>query len=537
MAKSLKMTELQLEAFLQIRRSEEKKLLDQFKKEERDTFKDDDSLNAPDLANSIGVNGNSKGSAEGDGLSQYGSPSMHSGHIPNSSFEGFHGDPFQRNGYHGPPQPDGSNGKNLAPPDVPDCTKEWHHTVTENLRNHLVGKLVKAIFPEPYLRALSDNELKDLIAYARTVEKEIFESANDREQYYHLLAETIYKIQKELQESRLSTQGAAPHEKLEKMDENVDSMSSRPTTAAGCGGGSSMLKEEDPMGETSNQAPESVKDVKSSEKPSVLKNYCKETATDSNSRDTLNVDGFVFHENMISLLARLTAGNGNQNSEIREKRTVYFSSLQSQALEHQFTINKHLTPAIQAELARITNLTEEQVKIWFQDRRYRQKREENNEHAKKARFVKFHCKETNADNFWKETTFGISKSRSDASELSRSFEASKLPEGFSRQQVDALERNFILIQFRHVSTGNDWLRALVKTWFKNRRREEEDKEDESDSDCGYGLMEKQPNVEKEKQGWYKVAREISDFCKMMVPVALLIFLVCMIFFMLTALFK
>ncbi|CAO4371531.1 unnamed protein product [Caenorhabditis nigoni] len=522
-------------------------------------------LSLPGLVNLIGLNGNSKGSAEGNGLSQFDSPSMRSGvsneEISNvappkdgdSPSEGFHGDPVQRNDNNDPQQPDDSNGDSLGPPDMPGCT------------------------------------------------------ANDRNEYYHLLSEKIYKMQKEhleAQKSRLSTQGADPSPlnsgstfpqsgsstpvpsttggllQPKPMDENVDSMSSRPNTAAGTA--AAMLKEEDPMNETSNQAPESVKDVNPSEKTSAVK--CKETTTDSNSGDT--TDGFAFHDSMSSLLARLTAENGNQDSGIREIRKVNFSPEQVQALEKQFAINKDLTPEIEAELARRTNLTEEEVKIWFQDRQYRQKRARNNEAAKKSRFLRKHCKcldsmssgpttavgtaapmlkeedpkdETSNQApesvqdvkkpsvekcHRKETTFGISN----ASEPSSSFEAGKLPEGklpegFSRQQVEVLEQNFSLIQFpprfdrKHLAESIGLKESQVKKWFQNRRREEEDKEDESDSDCDYGLMEKQPKVEKEEQGWYKVAREISDFSKMMVPVALLIFLVCMIMIMLTVLFK
>lgn len=62
------------------------------------------------------------------------------------------------------------------------------------------------IFPTPGPSFYKDPRMYNLIHYARRVEKDMYEQATNKEDYFHMLAEKCYKIHKELEEKRRNRQ-------------------------------------------------------------------------------------------------------------------------------------------------------------------------------------------------------------------------------------------------------------------------------------------------------------------------------------------
>ncbi|CAF2767738.1 unnamed protein product [Rotaria sp. Silwood2] len=78
--------------------------------------------------------------------------------------------------------------------------KEWQRHITQEMRHHLVQKIITALTPITDTGAMDDERIIKLVNYARRIESETYEIANNQEEYFHILAEKIYKIQNELED-------------------------------------------------------------------------------------------------------------------------------------------------------------------------------------------------------------------------------------------------------------------------------------------------------------------------------------------------
>ena len=90
----------------------------------------------------------------------------------------------------------------LQNPRPPTQQKSWHEKITTEMRKSLIKKIAQTIYPTNDENTYRDPRMSNLIQYAYRTEYEMYEQARDQEEYFHLLAERIYKIQKELEEKR-----------------------------------------------------------------------------------------------------------------------------------------------------------------------------------------------------------------------------------------------------------------------------------------------------------------------------------------------
>lgn len=94
-------------------------------------------------------------------------------------------------------------------PQNPRIQREWHERINTEMRRHLIQKIIQTIFPTSDARIYSDPRLLNLVNYAVRTECEMYEQATDQEQYFHLLAERIYRIQKEFEDKTKNKKAAA----------------------------------------------------------------------------------------------------------------------------------------------------------------------------------------------------------------------------------------------------------------------------------------------------------------------------------------
>ena len=81
----------------------------------------------------------------------------------------------------------------------------------------------------------------------------------------------------------------------------------------------------------------------------------------------------------LSIISPLSSAGGSSSLVMRPKKRrprALFSHAQVYELERRFAVQKYLTAHEREQLASMLHLTETQVKIWFQNRRYKSKRQQ-----------------------------------------------------------------------------------------------------------------------------------------------------------------
>src|ERR1700753_3822909 len=83
--------------------------------------------------------------------------------------------------------------------------KEWQQQLQPDQRNHLVKKIVAALLNTVQQdgRSLPPDRLAAVTSYAQQTEVETFNTAISHEDYFHRLAERIYRIQKDYEEKQM----------------------------------------------------------------------------------------------------------------------------------------------------------------------------------------------------------------------------------------------------------------------------------------------------------------------------------------------
>lgn len=96
--------------------------------------------------------------------------------------------------------------------------------------------------------------------------------------------------------------------------------------------------------------------------------------TETADSDHMSEDDNVADDNSSDQQRPSVSNNRSRNSEKKRKRRILFTKTQTFELERRFRQQRYLSAPERENLANVINLSATQVKIWFQNHRYKTKR-------------------------------------------------------------------------------------------------------------------------------------------------------------------
>ncbi|XP_039279226.1 histone acetyltransferase p300-like isoform X2 [Nilaparvata lugens] len=80
--------------------------------------------------------------------------------------------------------------------------KQWQQSLKSDLRDYFVKKTFERIFPIADPQAMMDSRMHNFVVFARRVELVIFQLADSKSEYCHLMAQKIIMIRGEMEKKR-----------------------------------------------------------------------------------------------------------------------------------------------------------------------------------------------------------------------------------------------------------------------------------------------------------------------------------------------